>query len=251
MSATAFPFLPPGSRLPDPSCALGEHSPAPGLLAAGADLSVVTLTSAYHQGIFPWFSEGQPILWWCPDPRMVLSVDRFRYHRSLRKTVSALRRDRRLQVRIDHDFRRTIQACAASTRRDQDGTWIVDTMVEAYCELHRCGLAHSVETWMDGEFCGGLYTVGIGRMVYGESMVSLRRDASKVALTALVGLCLSQQVEAIDCQQHTDHLAHMGAAEIPRDQFLAHVRLAVQQPAMLWPYDATHCLDFVEHRQTP
>ncbi len=156
-----------------------------------------------------------------------------------------------MQVRIDHDFRRTIQACAASTRRDQDGTWIVDTMVEAYCELHRCGLAHSVETWMDGEFCGGLYTVGIGRMVYGESMVSLRRDASKVALTALVGLCLSQQVEAIDCQQHTDHLAHMGAAEIPRDQFLAHVRLAVQQPAMLWPYDATHCLDFVEHRQTP
>lgn len=249
MTATAFPFLAPGSPLPAPELALGERSPAPGLLAAGADLSVATLSSAYRQGIFPWFSEGQPILWWCPNPRMALRVEDFRFHRSLRKTIRGLRRSGRLQVRIDHDFRTLIQACASAGAREAEGTWIVPEMVEAYCQLHAAGLAHSVETWIDGAFCGGLYAVAMGRMVYGESMVSLRTDASKIALTALVGLCRSAGVALIDCQQHTEHLAHMGAQELPREQFLAHVREATTQPAWHWPYDASTYLDDCLARQ--
>lgn len=243
MTATAFPFLAPGAELPAPELALGEHSPAPGLLAAGADLSVATLTSAYRQGIFPWYSEGQPILWWCPDPRMALRVADFRYHRSLRKTVRSLRRAGRLQVRVDQNFGGLIRSCASANRREQDGTWIVADMIAAYEALHAAGVAHSVETWVDGRFCGGLYAISIGQMVYGESMVSLERDASKMALAALVGLCASQGVSLIDCQQHTEHLAHMGANELPRADFLHHVRHAVQQPGLVWPYDATQYLD--------
>ncbi len=231
-----LPWLEPGEPFPPAEQAWGPHDPAPGLLAAGGVLDVPTLVAAYSRGIFPWYSSGQPILWWSTDPRMVLSPTEFRLHRSLRKTIQKLLNAQRLELRIDHDFERVILACAQTPRDGQSGTWILPAMVQAYTRLHRAGMAHSVETWIDGELAGGLYVVNLGAMVFGESMFSRRSDASKIALAGLMALCRRHGITLVDCQQNTAHLASMGGRLMPRDPFVQHVRLALLQPAPRWEF---------------
>lgn len=228
-----IPWLEPDSPFPDVSRALTEEDGAPGLLAAGADLSPERLLEAYRRGIFPWFSEGQPILWWSTDPRMVLFTERFMISHSLKKTLKKVQRsmstDRRWKVRFDSAFEQVMRACAAP-RKDGAGTWISEDIVRGYGGLHRQGYAHSSEVWLDGQLVGGAYGVCIGRMFYGESMFARVTDASKVALAYLVHFLRQHGVELIDCQQETGHLASLGAVPIPRREFIAHLQRATQQP---------------------
>lgn len=213
--------------------AWGASDPAPGLLAAGGNLKISTLHSAYSQGIFPWYSQGQPILWWSPNPRMVLPVSDFKLHRSLRKTLQTFLQASGCEVRIDHDFAAVIAACASTPRDGQAGTWILPEMQAAYIALHQAGFAHSVETWQAGQLIGGLYCTAIGGAVFGESMFAHQTDASKIALAALIALCRAQGVSLIDCQQNTTHLASLGAREMPREEFCAHV-LSNAKNTMSW-----------------
>lgn len=233
-------WLEPGQDFPAPENAWGASDPAPGLLAAGGMLDVPTLVRAYSQGIFPWYSAGQPILWWTTDPRMVLQPDAFRLHRSLRKTLNNLLTGQRLEIRIDHSFERVIRACAHTPRDGQDGTWILPAMVQAYCRLHAAGHAHSVEAWVDGELAGGLYCVNLGGMVFGESMFSRQSDASKVALAALVALAKHHALPLIDCQQNTPHLASLGGELMPRSTFLRQVKRLTSLPAPRWQFDPVY-----------
>jgi leucyl/phenylalanyl-tRNA--protein transferase len=235
-----LPWLKPGDPFPDPASAWGHADPAPGLLAAGGSLAVANLLGAYAKGIFPWFSQGQPILWWSPDPRMVLEVARFRLHRSLRKTLARFAAAPGCEVRIDHDFEAVISNCAQTPRPGQGGTWIVPEMAGAYIALHRAGHAHSVETWIGGELAGGLYCTTIGQAVFGESMFTRRPDASKIALAALVCFCRRHGITIIDCQQNTPHLARLGAREMPRSRFMAHVAQARRLPAPGWRFEPVY-----------
>ena len=202
-----------------------------GLLAAGGDLSPERLLSAYRQGIFPWYSEGQPVLWWSPDPRMVLFVDELKVPRSLRRAVDK----RRFEIRVDTAFDAVIEACAAP-RSGHRGTWITADMVDAYARLHRLGYAHSVEAWAGDTLAGGLYGVSIGRMFFGESMFARETDASKIALVHLVALLKRHDMPLIDCQQDTAHLARLGARPITRKSFAdVAVRLVHSTlPAGMW-----------------
>jgi leucyl/phenylalanyl-tRNA--protein transferase len=228
----------PDEPLPDTRRALPPGSEAPGLLAAGGELTPQRLTEAYTHGVFPWYSAGQPVLWWSPDPRMVLLVDEFRLSRSLRKTVRRFAANPRCELRIDSAFRRVITACATAPREGQDGTWIVPEMIDAYCAWHALGQVHSFETWIDGELTGGLYGVSFGRMFFGESMFANRTDASKIAFAALVCFCREHGVTMIDCQQHTRHLASMGARELPRAEFEARLARNLGAPGIAeWTYD--------------
>lgn len=240
-----LPWLQPGDPFPDVTTAWTCADPAPGLLAAGGDLAVDTLQRAYRRGIFPWFSDGQPILWWCPDPRMVLDVTDFRLHRSLRKSLRRFIATPGCEIRVDHDCRAVIEACASSQREGQSGTWIVDSMIDAYAQLHGAGLAHSVETWIDGQLCGGLYCVAVGRAVFGESMFARRTDASKLALAALVAICRAQGIARIDCQQNTRHLASLGAHEIARADFVAQLAQAAEQPPASWRFEPVYWADLM------
>ena len=229
-------WLEPHQPFPAVETAWGEDSALPGLLAAGGTLDAEHLRLAYHQGIFPWFSAGQPILWWSPDPRMVLQVADFHLRRSLRKTIQKFSQSSSCEIRIDTAFTQVMGHCASTPRDGQNGTWILPNIVDAYTELHTQGMAHSVETWVNGELVGGLYCVAIGKAVFGESMFSLRADASKIALSALVALCRAHQVPQIDCQQATPHLAFMGAQEIPRSTFLHTVHRAIKEPSFPWQF---------------
>ncbi|MDE2400781.1 MAG: leucyl/phenylalanyl-tRNA--protein transferase [Burkholderiales bacterium] len=223
---------------PDTARAWGPDTDAPGLLAAGADLSLARLTNAYQQGIFPWFSDGQPILWWTPDPRMVLPVAEFKLSRSLRKAIARFRRTPGCEIRIDHAFDRVIEACASAPRDGQHGTWIVPAMQDAYKRWHAAGAVHSFETWVDGTLVGGLYGINLGRMYFGESMFAWRTDASKIALAALICFCRANGISLIDCQQRTPHLASLGARTWPRAEFEAHLKATVHlEPARVWAYD--------------
>lgn len=235
-----LPWLSPGQDFPPVSQAWGQDSQAPGLLAAGGTLDTATLCAAYAHGIFPWFSEGQPILWWSPDPRMVLNVAEFRLHRSLRKTLQKFRSLPGCEIRIDSAFDEVIQACSSSPREGQSSTWILPEMVQAYRALHRAGFAHSVETWIDGQLVGGLYCVALGQAVFGESMFTRIADASKIALAALVCFCKHHGIRLIDCQQNTRHLASLGAHEVTRAAFLQQVEIAKQQKSPLWHFDALY-----------
>lgn len=199
------PFPPLEAALQEPN----------GLLAIGGDLSAERLLEAYRHGIFPWFSQSEPILWWSPDPRMVLFPDELNISRSLAKRL----KKKDYEVRFDDAFRVVMQACANTPRDGQPGTWITKDMVEAYCRLHELGYAHSVEVWIDGELAGGLYGVTVGRMFFGESMFHRVTDASKIAFVHLVRHLAAQGVGMIDCQMKTSHLASFGAREIRRDAF--------------------------------
>ncbi|SFV12039.1 leucyl/phenylalanyl-tRNA--protein transferase [Pseudoduganella namucuonensis] len=226
-----IPWLDAHTPFPDVDEALTTD--APGLLAAGADLSPARLLAAYQRGIFPWFSEGQPILWWSTDPRMVLMTADFRVSDSLKKAIRKVQRSAadggRWEVRFDFAFEDVMRACAAP-RRDGPGTWISEDIIAGYTGLHRLGYAHSSELWLDGELVGGAYGVCIGRMFYGESMFARVTDGSKIALAYLVHFLRGHGVAMIDCQQETGHLASLGAAPIPRAEFLAHLRRNIALP---------------------
>ena len=238
--------------LPPTGLALGPDSDAPGLLAAGGSLTPRRLEEAYRRGVFPWFSRGQPVLWWSPDPRMVLPVARFKVSKSLGKTLRRFVRNPACEVRFDSAFARVIEACAHTPRDGQCGTWIVPPMVAAYGAWHRRGRVHSVETWIDGRLAGGLYCVAIGRMVFGESMFAWVTDASKVALAALVAFCRARGVTLIDCQQNTAHLASFGAHEVSRDTFEQHLSRVSGEPDIAdWTYDSRIWLQLDALQGTP
>ena len=211
---------PAGRRggFPDP-----RSAPAAMPLALGGDLSAERLLAAYSQGIFPWFSSGEPILWWCPDPRMVLFPEELHVPRSLARTI----RRSPLSIRWNTAFEAVVEACASVPRPGQEGTWITNAMRAAYQDFHRAGYAMSVEAWEGDTLVGGLYGVSIGRCFFGESMFARRPDASKLCLVALVRRLGELGVELIDCQMHTEHLARFGARDIDRAHFLHRVATLV------------------------
>jgi leucyl/phenylalanyl-tRNA--protein transferase len=219
----------PTAPFPDPAFAETEPN---GLLAVGGDLSPQRLRNAYRLGIFPWYSAGQPILWWSPDPRLVLFPDGLRISRSLRRTL----RRGTFTVSLDRDFGAVIRACAAP-RPDADGTWILPEIARAYGRLHARGLAHSAEAWQGDELVGGLYGVAIGRAFFGESMFSRASDASKVALAHLARSLAAWGYALIDCQVYTPHLASLGAVEIPRAEFQRRLAEAVDAPVAAQAWD--------------
>ncbi|MDN4015981.1 leucyl/phenylalanyl-tRNA--protein transferase [Zwartia panacis] len=226
---TDTPFPPVSQALTDP----------PGLLAAGADLSVERLRAAYSRGIFPWFSQDEPPLWWSPDPRMVLKCDELHVSHSLGKRLRQISRaqasgDFSLAVTVDTAFGSVIRSCARSAINGQPGTWITEEMQLAYETWHLLGQAHSIETWINGKLAGGLYGVNLGRMFFGESMFSRANDASKIAFVHLVAFLKRRGVEWIDCQMQTNHLASLGARTVPRSEFLQHVEARVQEPDVSW-----------------
>jgi leucyl/phenylalanyl-tRNA--protein transferase len=233
-------YLGPNDPLPHASMAWSRSDGLEGLLAAGGGLSVERLYEAYSKGCFPWFSELQPVLWWSPDPRMVLQVAQFRFHRSLRQSI---KQHPHLEIRIDTAFDAVITHCANAPRPGQHGTWIVADMVDAYKAFHTAGFAHSVETWIDDQLVGGLYCVSIGQAIFGESMFSLIPNSSKIALAALMAFCKANHVSMVDCQQNTKHLALMGACEMPRSEFLEQIRLAQERPALRWDFDPIYWLE--------
>lgn len=228
------PWLTLHTSFPAPDSALLEPN---GLLAAGADLSPGRLLAAYSQGIFPWFGPGQPILWWSPNPRMVLPPDQFKLSRSLAKRL----RRRDYEVRVDTAFEPVMRACA-EPRPGQRASWIVPDIIKAYCRLHVLGHAHSVETWLGGELVGGLYGVSIGRMFYGESMFTRVTDASKIAFAHLIAQLRRWEFGLIDCQMETAHLASLGARPIARQEFESRLALLVNLPAMPGPWCFDHDL---------
>ena len=213
------PFPPPSMAETDPN----------GLLAVGGDLSETRLLNAYRSGIFPWFSDNQPLLWWSPDPRTLLFPDRLHVSRSLRKTL----RKGTFRVTFDTAFDRVIRSCAEIPRTEQDGTWITTGMLQAYSELHRHGHAHSVEVWREGELAGGLYGVAIGAAFYGESMFSRQPDTSKIALVKLVDKLATAGFLFIDCQVGTEHLISLGAESVDRSEFLELNSRAIETAVMI------------------
>ena len=251
----ALPWIEADEPLPLASTAWGVDSRAPGLLAAGLDLSPSRIREAYSKGIFPWFSESQPVLWWSTDPRMVLMGDQFRIHRSFKKTLNAFILNPNCEIRIDSDFKKVIENCAlrppktdsskvkaqsnstgTSGTSETTGTWIVPQMQTVYAQAHLEGFVHSVETWENNQLVGGLYCVSLGKAVYGESMFSLQKDASKIALAALVAFSIANGIAMIDCQQNTPHLSSLGAAQIPRSRFLELAALAQSERPPQWEF---------------
>ena len=226
-----IPWLAPDDPFPPVARALKDPN---GLVAAGADLSAARLLDAYSQGIFPWFSEEDPLLWWSPDPRMVLIPGELHVSKTLRRTL----RSGEYAVTFDRAFRDVMAGCA-EPRRDHDGTWITSGMMDAYGELATLGFAHSVEVWAGEVLAGGLYGVALGRMFYGESMFSRQADASKVALVFLVRQLERWGFEMIDCQMSTPHLASLGAREIPRAEFVRRLRVLIARPPhpAPWAFD--------------
>jgi leucyl/phenylalanyl-tRNA--protein transferase len=234
---TAPYWLPPqdtSHEFPAVELALSEPN---GLLAIGGDLTPERLIKAYQHGIFPWFSEGQPILWWSPNPRAVLFPDQLRVSRSLRKTI----KKENYTITFDQAFNEVIHACAAP-RSASNGTWITPQMANAYCELHHQGLAHSVEAWQNGVLVGGLYGIALGKVFFGESMFSRATDASKVAFVYLVTQLQRWGFHVIDCQITTSHLVSLGATEIQRPRFVELLAHATKLPAIngQWKFDPDH-----------
>lgn len=230
-----IPWLQGDAPFPDIETALADPN---GLLAAGDDLSAERLLAAYRRGIFPWFSAGQPVLWWSPAPRMVLFPAELKVSRSLAKVL----RNSAYEIRFDTVFQDVMRACAAP-RPGQHGTWITDDMVNAYVRLHSLGYAHSVETWVEGELAGGLYGIAIGGMFYGESMFMRRRDASKIALVQLVRQLATRGFGMIDCQMRTGHLASLGGREIPRTEFSQRLAELINYPLPTGQWTASKRID--------
>lgn len=230
-----IPWLKQDDPFPDVADALDETTGFPGLLAAGADLSPERLIEAYRHGIFPWFSEGQPILWWCTNPRMVLPTDSFVVSHSLKKKLKQIHKsihsDGRWKLTFDTAFERVILECAGP-RRHADGTWITEEIVHSYIALHKMGIAHSSELWFDNQLVGGAYGICLGKMFFGESMFAHVSDASKVTLAHLVFFLRENGVELIDCQQETAHLTSLGAHSVSRDVFSEHLHRTVDLPTV-------------------
>jgi len=215
--------LPKEIIFPDPN--LAEED---GLLAVGGDLSQERLIEAYANGIFPWYSDGEPILWWSPDPRMILFPDKFKVSKSLRQSI----RNKNFEVCFDRDFKAVIQNCAISDRNGDTGTWITTEMQEAYIKLHNAGFAHSVETYKDDKLIGGLYGISLGKAFFGESMFHTESDASKIALYSLVSRMKDWGFHFIDVQQDTKHLESLGAETVPRKKFLELLEGSLKFPSV-------------------
>ena len=236
--------------LPDASTALTDP---PGLVAAGLDLSTDRLDEAYRKGIFPWFSDGQPVLWWSPDPRMVLYTDELHLSHSLKKRLRQIKRIQTsalqptITITTDLAFDAVLNGCAQRGTDAAQDTWITDVMQQAYRQWHRLGAVHSIEVWSNQTLVGGLYGVCLGRMFFGESMFSRCPDTSKIAMVYLVRFLKANGVSLIDCQMQTDHLARLGAREIKRTTFLTHVRRAVTEQALPWPRGRLTALGQIEH----
>jgi len=211
--ANTFPYLSEHERYTFPPV---EDATPEGIVGAGGNLSPGMLLSAYTQGIFPWFSENDPLLWWAPDPRFVLFPEQFHLSRSMQKVL----RKKQFTFSVDHRFSDVISACSKTARPGQPGTWITGQMAHAYGRLHQLGYAHSVEAYLDGALVGGLYGVSLGRIFFGESMFSWSPNASKAAFAVLVHALLREDFELIDCQVYTEHLASLGALDIPRARFM-------------------------------
>ena len=226
-----IPLLGPADSFPPVDRALDDPN---GLLAAGGGLGAARLLDAYARGIFPWFSDGDPVLWWCPDPRMVLPTTAFHASRSLRRRL----RKRDVQVTFDRAFKTVLHECAAP-RGDRGGTWLIPAMMRAYERLHAAGAAHSIEVWCADELIGGLYGVALGRMFYGESMFSRRPDGSKIALAYLCAQLARWRFPIIDCQMRTSHLQSLGARDMPRREFVRLVDRLVREPGPAggWVFD--------------
>ena len=200
-----------------------------GLLAFGGDLSAKRLLLAYSLGIFPWFSENSPILWWSPDPRLVIFPQEFHVSKSLRKVI----RQDRFRITFDRAFDEVIRLCACNTRKGRESTWITADMIDAYCELHEVGHAHSVECWKGSDLVGGVYGVSLGALFFGESMFSLESNASKVALFQLMQGVGGLEFLLIDCQVRSEHVLSLGAREIPRERFLSMVQAGLLHPGRI------------------
>ncbi|MEA3491563.1 MAG: leucyl/phenylalanyl-tRNA--protein transferase [Campylobacterota bacterium] len=206
-----------------------RHAATEGLLAFGGDLSPNRLLTAYRKGIFPWYNADDPILWWSPDPRMLLYPIEFKVSRSFRRVL----RNSHFRVKFDHAFEEVIRLCGTVPRRDQNGTWLISEMQEAYIELHDMGFAHSVEVYLDEELVGGLYGIAMGKAFFGESMFSLKSNASKVAFKALSDVLGLREYDFIDCQIENDHLLRMGATIVSRDNFLDKLEQSLEKPSDL------------------
>lgn len=234
-------WLGPHDPFPNPLLEADPDPSVPGLIAVSEQIYPGQLARAYQQGIFPWYSDNQPVLWWSPDPRMVLKPSNFKCSDSLRKIIRLFCQNSQSQVEVDRDFGAVIRSCATSTRKDQDGTWITHEIMDAYTALHEQGNAHSIAVIEDGQLMGGLYCVSFGGMVFGESMFSRKTNASKIALAALSAWCLANEVYMIDCQQETAHLHSLGAAPIPRKDFLEQLQVSLNQTKIdkSWTFDKT------------
>jgi len=208
-----------------------------GLLAVGGDLCQERLLLAYSMGIFPWYSDAEPIMWWSPDPRLVLYPDEFRVSRSLQKTI----KKGVFKITMDQAFEQVITECAKVRRKQNEGTWIVPEMINAYCQLHASEFAHSVEAWQKDALVGGLYGISLGKCFFGESMFTRVTNASKVAFVALVDYLKALSFDLIDCQVTTEHLANFGAREIPRTRFLDELKKSLDAPPLKgeWMFDAS------------
>lgn len=242
MTKTTIPWLRSPNDFPITDRALTYP---PGLLAASEEINADWLQASYARGIFPWYSQGEPVLWWSTSPRAVLYTAEFKLHRSLAKAIRKFSNDPARSIRLNTAFERVMRACGAP-RAGQDGTWITEEIISAYCELHRRGFAHSVEHWHGETLVGGLYCVALGKMVYGESMFSTENDASKVAFAHFVYWLKAQNVHIIDCQQATAHLMSMGARTVSRKVFESEMANSILQPTLhwvprelIWTYDQT------------
>ena len=233
-----IPWLDSDAPFPPIETALTEPN---GLLAASSDLTPERVLDAYRQGIFPWYSDDQPVLWWSPDPRMVLVVDELRVTRSLRRRI----RQQPYEIRADTAFRSVVEHCANARRRGQLGTWITPEIVDAYTTLHERGNAHCVEAWRDGDLVGGLYGICIGRIFFGESMFANEPDASKIALVHLIAMLRARDIPLVDCQQATVHLASFGARSIPRRMFADRVAALVHSTAPPGPWGPVAATDLL------
>lgn len=207
-----FQFPNPG--LADPS----------GLLAVGGDLEPDRIIRAYQNGIFPWYNEGEPILWWSPDPRMVLFPEELKISKSMQRVINS----GKFSITMDREFKQVIEACKSNPRRMDQDTWITGDMVNAYCRLHEMGIAHSVEVWQESKLVGGLYGLAVGNIFSGESMFSTVSNASKYGFIKLIAILINTGFNLIDCQVYTNHLASMGAREIPQEQYLKHLGFAIK-----------------------
>ena len=234
-------WLGPQDSFPNPLFEPDPDPSVPGLIAVSERIYPGQLSQAYQLGIFPWYSDNQPVLWWSPDPRMVLKPTKFRCSASLKKNIRLFCQDVHSQIAVDQDFGAVIRSCAISARKDQDGTWITHEIMDAYTALHEQGHAHSIAVTQEGQIIGGLYCVSFGGMVFGESMFSRKTGASKIALAALSAWCLSNEISMIDCQQETSHLHSLGAAPVSRHEFLEQLQISLNQTKIKtsWTFDKT------------
>ncbi len=233
----SLPWLNVTDSFPSPLDSNDPDPEVPGLIAISTDINSDQLKRAYRQGIFPWYSDSQPILWWSPNPRMVLNPENFKVSRSFKKDIKHVLLDQAWDIRVDNDFHATILACAKQPRDGQNGTWITHATMHAYGELHEQGLAHSVEVFFEGQRVGGLYCVNLGRVIFGESMFSKRPNASKLALAALSAWAINNHIKLIDCQQETEHLTSMGGAPINRSDFIQHLDQQCEAEKPNWSFN--------------